>query len=266
MAHVWILCSCFFAVLVPHTSAQYPTQRLGTVERYLYEQLEDALSNDGATLEQLREVLFQSPRPIKIPFHINITVDSISDSNCSVCQPLPWQKCEPAFCRENVTRYGNISTAYNQWKLCSNHLNVIWITYVNVVDLIEVLADAVVPWFAHGPSFLIATGVIADAFISDAYFGGPFMPEEGYIFEVEEFIKLHLLLKDLDCRPNAFQLTNAVGQFFTWVRVITASEYSTLVLNDMLHVYTLQLLHCNVTFHNVNSTYICRYYEVCVGM
>ena len=208
MAHVWILCSCFFAVLVPQTSA-YPAlaPRLGPVERYFYEQLEDALSNDGATLEQLREVFFRQPRPIKIQFHVNITADSIANSNCSVCQPS--RQCEPALCRrvhEKVSRYGNISTAYDQWKLCSN-LTVTWITHANVDEFIEVLANTVVPWCTHGLSFLVGTGLTIDAYI------GEFL-EEVYTFDSEDVVKLHLLLKDLECQPYAFQLINAVGQFF----------------------------------------------------
>ena len=232
MAHVWILCSCFFAVLVPQTSAQsrpVPAPPLGTVERYFYEQLDNALSNDGATLEQLREVLFRQQRSIKIQFHVDITADSIANSNCSVCQSwwLPRSQCEPAFCRrvhEKVSRYGNISTAYDQWKLCSN-LSITWITHANVDEFIEVLlANTVVPWCAHGPSFLIVTGLITNALLTKGYIGALYF-EEVYTFDNEDVVKIHLLLKDLECQPYAFQLINAVGQFFTWVRIITASEY-----------------------------------------
>lgn len=241
MAHVWILCSCFFAVLVPQTSAQFilpaGAPPLGRVERYFYEQLEDALSNDGATLEQLREVLFRQQRPIKIQFHINITADSIANSSCSsVCQPSRWWwqrgPCEPAFCRrvhEKVSRYDNISTAYDQWKLCSN-LNVMWITHANVDEFIEALANTVVPWCAHGPSFLVFSGLLTDAFITKVYTG---VFGEEYTFDSEDVVKLHLLLKDLECQPYTFQLINAVGQFFTWVRIITASEYSSLIWYSM---------------------------------
>ena len=171
MARIWILCNCFLVALLPQSSAQsIPAPRLSAVERYLYAQLEDAL--DGATLEQLREVFFQQPRSTKIPFNISITADSISDrycyvsldnvspdnvSHCNVNQPYTWS-CEPAFC-QMASRYGNISTAHDNWKLCS-HLRVMWISEVSVIELVEILANTVVPWCAHGPSYVVAYELI----------------------------------------------------------------------------------------------------------
>lgn len=175
-------------------------------------------------------MLFQQPRPTKIKFHINITADSISGSSCSVSGPYE----RPAFCRvhEKASRYGNISTAYDQWKLCSNSLSLTWITQANVDGFIEVLANTVVPWCAHGPSVLVATGLISDALITNAYV---------YIGEHNDFDVVELHLKDLDCQPYAHQLINAVGQFFTWVRISTASEYSSRIWYSM----TCCMLHCN---------------------
>lgn len=205
MACAWILCSCFFVALVP-PSSQYalPAPRLDAVERYLYVQLEDALSSDGATLEQLREVLFQKPRPTTIRFHINITADSLPAKSCSSCS---W--CEKAFSdcpfNEEASRYGNSSTA----QLCSN-LSMTWMTDVNVVELIEVLTHTVVPWCAHGPSIFVQTGPGANMFLDYL------VPEEIGLCDVGEPIKLHI---DLDCQPWRKELTSAVGEFFTWVSV-----------------------------------------------
>lgn len=199
MAHVWV---CLVVVMVSQSTVQ-----LSPVERYLYVQLEDALVNDAATLEQLREVFFEeSPQPTEINFHINITVESIPPNNCSVCSPRPWETCEPAFCSVNKTasHYGNTSTV--QWELCSL-LNISWTTGLDAVEMIKALANAVVPWCAHGPSFMVL------------------FDDNIYTLDMDDTynVLLNLSLKTLNCQPHAHQLTDAVGEFLTWVSVLICS-------------------------------------------
>jgi len=190
MAHTWFLYSVFFASLVPQSSALCGDP-LSEVERYLYAQLEDALVTDAATLEQLREVFFQEPpRSNKIQFHINVTADSISPSNCSECLPsAAGETCTPAFCLVDKTASdSNTSTA--QWELCS-HMKVTWKVPrdVDAVDLIQVLADTVVPWCTHGISLV-------------AYTNSPFARGDNYyfyntVYRVQDPIKLSLMKLDL---------------------------------------------------------------------
>jgi len=91
--------------------------------------LEDALVNDGATLELLREVFFdqEPPLPNFIPhFLINVTTDSTAAINCSVCSP--WNTCEPAF--HPVTSKSNTSTAL---------VDLTWILPGADVDAVQVI-------------------------------------------------------------------------------------------------------------------------------
>lgn len=206
MAQFWF---CIFAVLAPQSFAQWYITPLSAVERYLYEQLEDALANDGATLEQLKEV-FLAQGVNQINFQVNVTVKSLPANNCSSCQPLwPWQpeSCDSAFCHidddEKERSYGNTSTV--QWELCSL-LNISWTTGLDAVEIIKVLANTVVPWCGHGPSLMV---------LFNSYM--PWFGEWHNAYNVPEPIKL--LLKKLTCQPYTYQLTNAVGVFFTWVSV-----------------------------------------------
>ena len=186
------------------------TTQLSAVERYLYVQLEDALVNDGATLEQLREVFFEEfgPQLTEINFHINITVESIPTSNCSACSPWPWETCEPAFCQVNKkpSYYGNTSVV--QWELCSP-LNISWTTGLDAVEIIEVLANTVIFWCAHGLSFMVL--------FNGASYYSYILEEDEWHNDVLELIKLSV--KNLNCRPHTYQLTDAVKEFFTWVSV-----------------------------------------------
>ena len=163
------------------------TAQLTAVEPYLYAKLEDPLINDSATLEQLREVFFKGPGP-EIHFHIDITVESIPTSNCSACSP--WETCEPAFCQvnEKASHYGfssPVGTLFSSEYLMDN-----WV------------ANAVVFWCAHGPSFMVL-------FNGDSYVEWHGVYDEPIKFSV----------KKLNHQPHAHQLTNAVGNFFTWVSV-----------------------------------------------
>ena len=202
MAHVWV---CLIVAMVFQSTT--PQRHLSAVELYLYAQLEDALVNDGATLEQLREVFFDSepgPHPTEINFHINITVESIPTSNCSACSPWPWDTCEPAFCRQvdkKASHYGNTSIVW--WELCSL-LNISWTTGLDAVKIIKVLADTVIFWCAHGPSLMVPLN-------SDSYILGGDEWRDAY------YVPIKISVKKLNCRPYAYQLTHAVGEFFTWV-------------------------------------------------
>ena len=207
MANVWFLCGCLVAALVPPSSVQ-----LDSLERYLYAQLEDALVNDAATLEQLREVFFQEPprfRPTKIHFHIEITADSILATNCSECSP--WDTCEPAFCPVNRTT-SNIITSAAQWKLCS-HMNVKWRAphYVDAVDFIKELTVIVVPWCTHGLSVVVLIFTGGGISLTEPGFYG------GYFHDVAEPIRLSV--KRLHCHPRLLELPGPVAQLFSWVGV-----------------------------------------------
>lgn len=198
MAQVWFCLVILMVSMVSQSSVCCSTFR-----SVLYVQLEEALVNDAVTLEQLREVFFAEPqRPNEINFDINIMVESIPVSNCSVCS---WYICEPAFCsvNKNASHYGNTSTA--QWELCS-HLNIVWTTGLDAVEIIEALANAVVPWCAHGLSIMVL-------FNGDRYVLDMDGWRDYYIISID------LLLKTLTCQPNTHELTDVVGEFFTWVSV-----------------------------------------------
>lgn len=208
MAHVWVL-FCLFVVLVPQSSAQWVIPSpLSEVERYLYAQLEDALVNDAATLEQLREVFFQPPRPYKVQFHINITADFIAAGNCSKCVPdcgAPWP-CALAFCAGHGT---------SQWQLCSSDLKVTWATEVYAVELLEALANTVLPWCAHGLSLMVP--ISND--LSDTPGGNSEGVCDSHRSDFQELVNLHISAKELNCNPYYYELFYAVGEFFTWVSV-----------------------------------------------
>ena len=83
---------------------------------------------------------------------------------------------------------------------------------VDAADLIRALTVTVLPWCTHGLSIvaLINSDPTALAEGSYNYYGG-------YIYDVREPIILSV--KTLHCHPYVYQLTGAVGQFFSWVSV-----------------------------------------------
>ena len=137
MNRTWLLFSCLLAALLPHSSAQ-----LSPVERYLYAQLEDALVNDAATLEQLREVFIREPPlPNEIEFNITITYDFNPASYCRTC--LPRGTCKPAL--KSTT------------KTASDNTTLTWMSPVpdkDAFDLVHVLTNAVTFWCTHRVSLV----------------------------------------------------------------------------------------------------------------
>ena len=211
MAHVWFFCGCFLAGLVPAYQYCSTSTPLSAVERYLYVQLEDALVNDAATLEQLREVFFQEPPgPNIIQFNINITADSIPANNCSVSSP---QDTEPAFCPVNeTTSYSKYSTT--KWKLCSFICVTLEVPYeVDAVDLIQALALKVIPWCAHGLSLAVILTNNFGSSNSRTILGG--CTSTWYHEPVP--VKVNLKLTELNCQPYTCQLNSAVRELLSWV-------------------------------------------------
>lgn len=245
----WVL---WFVMLASQSTAQLVVPPpLSEMEQYLYTQLEDALVNDGGTLERLRKVFFQTPRPHEVQFLIHITVDSIAADNCSRCEPdCYWvEPCEPAFCPPGAPPAYCPSMITSEWELRSD-LSVTWATDVDAVELIQVLANTVLPWCTHGLSFVVLLYSwynTDDGIPSDAAFacevGGP--------------IRLYLWVKELGCKPFTYQITNAVGELITWV-----SEHQLARVHQFYQPYIIIISMLLFTCHspNLSSAYMCKLY------
>ena len=159
------------------------------MERYFYAQLEDALVNDAATLEQLREMFLEVyPRPSTIQFDITITYDFNPASNCSEC--VPRDSCKPAL---------NFTT-----ETASDNTTVTWRSLDSAFNLLHVLANVVTLWCTHGLS-LAFHDVFRFQFDTNYY---------GSTYYVEDPIKFSI---KLECQPDKDEMISALEEFFRWL-------------------------------------------------
>ena len=206
---VWFWSSCAVLVLLLPLST---LQDLSATERDLYVKLEDALINDPATLEQLREVFLKTPKPTAVYFRVNIIVTSmLSANNCTVIESreslpvIESRESSPAFCSTSSS-----GSAVAQWEICSeNEIN--WKTT-------NPDTSAITKYYAARKVFVwgyVLSLLVATSYTYQYYDALPFL----YLYPNDRptDTTIALSVKELDCHPNGYQLFASLGELFSWV-------------------------------------------------
>ena len=198
-------------------------QDLSATERDLYVKLEDALINDPATLEQLREVFLKTPKPTAVYFNVNITVTSmLSANNCTVIESresspviesresspvIESRESSPAFCSTSSS-----GSAVAQWEICSDYQenNIYW-------ETTNPDTSAITKYYAAQKVFVwgyVLSLLVATSYTYQYYDELPFSylyPNDG------SYTTIELSVNELDCHPNRYQLFASLGELFSWV-------------------------------------------------
>ena len=203
---VWFWSSCAVLVLLLPLST---LQDLSATERDLYVKLEDALINDPATLEQLREVFLKTPKRTAVDFHVNIIVNSmLSANNCTVIES---RESSPAFCSTSSSS----GSAVAQWEICSDYQK-------NEIDWKTANPDtsAIIKYFAVRKVFVwgyVLSLLVANSYTSLYYGADVFLDLYLYNNDGYTATTIALSVKELDCHPNRYQLFASLGELFSWV-------------------------------------------------